>query len=311
MNNLIGELIKYYRTSSKLSQADLALGICSREYIGKIERGEHEPSLEIISAFSERLNVNLYHAYSTAYKYNSIDVYKIYNSLNVAFASENTAEIRRLVSIAEKTSGFRNGEPYRILCYAKSLLLFSEKKWETAIEMLENGLEFLYDQEHCYHADSLLENIDFALSLSLGVNLCNTSRRDKGIHILREIKNRAFYLLNHCTFDIDIKRAFWINIICSSQINLYAFSPSIPIEMLDEIDEIITYQAQNKRSHMIADLLYCKAAILMNHNRIEEAKSIFTSAQTIGSIYYSPERLQQISENIISKQSELALFDER
>lgn len=49
----IGEVIKYLRKETKFTRSSLSEGICSREYLGKIERGESIPTFEIVNLYSK------------------------------------------------------------------------------------------------------------------------------------------------------------------------------------------------------------------------------------------------------------------
>ncbi|MEH7513199.1 helix-turn-helix domain-containing protein [Gottfriedia acidiceleris] len=54
-----GEVIKFYRTKAGLTQEELGKGICSSKHVGKIERGNTSYSSEIITLFSERLQIDI------------------------------------------------------------------------------------------------------------------------------------------------------------------------------------------------------------------------------------------------------------
>ncbi|WP_261391666.1 helix-turn-helix domain-containing protein [Cytobacillus firmus] len=56
---LEGEIIRYYREKSGLTQAMLGEGICTPTHVSKIERGKTAYSPEIISLFSAVLNIDI------------------------------------------------------------------------------------------------------------------------------------------------------------------------------------------------------------------------------------------------------------
>lgn len=49
-----GDVLRHYRKKKGLSQEQLADSVCSREYIGLIEKGKNIPTLYMIDAFSKR-----------------------------------------------------------------------------------------------------------------------------------------------------------------------------------------------------------------------------------------------------------------
>ncbi|MDD2628524.1 MAG: helix-turn-helix transcriptional regulator [Clostridia bacterium] len=58
---LLGKNVKYYRFQKKLTQEQLAEKLnASSNYIGRIERGQHSPSLKKIAHISKVLDVEPY-----------------------------------------------------------------------------------------------------------------------------------------------------------------------------------------------------------------------------------------------------------
>ncbi len=55
----IGERLKNYRIRSKMSQAEVSRGICSRQTISLLESGQHVPSAQYMSQIAQKLNVPL------------------------------------------------------------------------------------------------------------------------------------------------------------------------------------------------------------------------------------------------------------
>lgn len=55
----VGEIIKFYRQKVGLTQEELGRGICSVTHVSKIERGQTPYASEIISLFSERLQIDI------------------------------------------------------------------------------------------------------------------------------------------------------------------------------------------------------------------------------------------------------------
>lgn len=60
ISKIVGQRIRNYRTPQKLSQERLAeLSGCHPTYIGQVERGEKNPTLESIEKIASALNVPL------------------------------------------------------------------------------------------------------------------------------------------------------------------------------------------------------------------------------------------------------------
>ncbi|WP_153464457.1 helix-turn-helix domain-containing protein [Sediminibacillus terrae] len=56
---MIGDKINYYRRQRKMTQEDLAQGICSISYLSKVENNKMEPSEEILSLLLRRLDIDI------------------------------------------------------------------------------------------------------------------------------------------------------------------------------------------------------------------------------------------------------------
>ncbi|GAA0501213.1 tetratricopeptide repeat protein [Salinibacillus aidingensis] len=54
-----GKLIKYHRTRKKMTQKELATGICSVSYLSKIENETIEPSQDVLQLLGDRLHISL------------------------------------------------------------------------------------------------------------------------------------------------------------------------------------------------------------------------------------------------------------
>ncbi|MED4203712.1 helix-turn-helix domain-containing protein [Neobacillus mesonae] len=56
---IVGEIIKFYREKSGMTQSQLGEGICTPTHVSKIEHGKTAYSPEIITLFSERLQIDI------------------------------------------------------------------------------------------------------------------------------------------------------------------------------------------------------------------------------------------------------------
>ena len=56
----IGSLIKYHRTKQKMTQSELAEGICSVPHLSKIENNSKEANVETIRLVLDRLDIDLH-----------------------------------------------------------------------------------------------------------------------------------------------------------------------------------------------------------------------------------------------------------
>lgn len=305
-DNLFGRLIRYYRKEKGMSQEKLADGICSREYIGKLERGENIPTLETMSLLSGRLEVDLHRAYSEIYKNHDLDIYLQIRELDKAIETDNRDLIASLTGEYEKLKGFSSGQPLQYLCYAKTFLADGDE----SLRWIEKGLRESYPFFPGLDDRAVRpSNIEFALILSYAVILCRTGDEERALQYYDYVIHTAYRLLENSVYEIESNRSFWLNVICSSICNKYIFYGDSSEEMLSEIESILRYQKQNNRIHMLPQLLLCKTAILMKNNRESEAASVYKTAQTLGVFYYAEDGFERMKKRTLGKQIDVQELD--
>lgn len=306
----IGEIIQHYRNDKKMSQEKLAEGICSREYIGAIEKGKNIPTLELVTRLSERLNVDLYSVYSNVYRHHDLQTHLEMQKLSKAIGHRNIGEVTRLVNQLEGLEGFLKGEPRQVICYAKSIIYGETGNVkEESVLWCEKGLQEKYPLfPRVEEIPEHISNVDFALILSYAVMLCRNQKIEQGLYYLNFIQCRAHHLLKNSIYDKEYNKSFWLNVECSCIYNKYIFCDEISIAFLEEIESILSYQKTNNRSHMLPELMLCKAAVLMNLNKTLEAKQIYKSACALGQFFFTEQQYEILERSIINTHSNLNLF---
>ncbi len=102
LSKLIGQRIRNYRTQQKLSQEKLAeLSGCHPTYIGQVERGEKNATLESIEKIASALNIplsQLFEKLDEREKSDSIPL-KCYEFLSTKTKSEQEQLYRMLIEI--------------------------------------------------------------------------------------------------------------------------------------------------------------------------------------------------------------------
>lgn len=306
----IGDLIKYYRKKAGLSQEQLAEGICSREYLVKIERRKTQPGLELISLFSQRLRINLYESYSNVFLHNGMETHLICSSFDQALQDGDEVELKRLIENVSSSEGFLYGEPKQIICYAKAILAKSGKRKEEYLSYVLEGIRVNHPTFPTKPvALEARTNLDFNLLIAYAVFQCKYGDKNEGLELLLVIRQQAFDLLNHVQYESEAHKAFWINTVCMSVYNLFVLSESIDCKYLQIIDDTLNYQKKNNRSCMIAELLFCRASACMNLGRRQEAQKNYEEAMAVGRFFMQPEELVYKRRIILNCHSDLTLFE--
>lgn len=133
----IGIIIRQLRRQKHFSQKQLAEGICSTEYISKIENEIKTPSSEMASKLLHRLGVNpdiFFTNLSTA----DNDLYNRHCfEIEQLFSASKYEEARKYIQTLEKNfSLYAAGEPCQYLLGKKANILANlDKEFDTAYEM--------------------------------------------------------------------------------------------------------------------------------------------------------------------------------
>ncbi|MGN0317948.1 MAG: helix-turn-helix domain-containing protein [Lachnospira sp.] len=107
ISKIIGQRIRNYRTQQKLSQEKLAeLSGCHPTYIGQIERGEKNATLESIEKIASALNISLSQLFEKLGNEESTDdiPLKCYDFLSAKTKSEQEHLYRLLLEMDEYKS---------------------------------------------------------------------------------------------------------------------------------------------------------------------------------------------------------------
>lgn len=311
MSITIGEIIKYYRTSRKICQEDLADGICTRRQLSNIECNNSTPSLDLICDFANRLSINLLSVYGNVYNHHDLETHLKYINLAKAISPFDMTSLENLIPECERMEGFKSGEPKTLLSYAKSVSLSSRGDAKGAEAISKEELTLLFpDFPHLFNAPDNLPNVDYALLLTYSIIECRLGNIDMGISLFDEISSRMKRLLSDSLYDSEEKKDFWTSLWCSAVYNKFCFQNNSAEQMKDEIDEILEFQKSNQRIHILPKLLLCKTIILIMESNFHEAYEEYTRAKTIGEFYSSKEEFEKITRSFFRMNSEFSSFIE-
>lgn len=306
----IGELISYYRKELKMTQDELAGTYCTRKTIFNIEKGINQPSLELIEYMSERLGVNLVNVYSNVYKHHDLETHLKYVEINEALVSQDFSVMENLVEKYEKEEGFLAGEPRQLICYVKAVLAGAKGDYKTANAEAVEGIRIEYPEYPDWtNIPDDLSNVEFAAVLSNAVNLCRMGKKEEGLSELSQMEVRISKLLSESVYLGGDRKSAILNFWCSCVYNQYSFADVLDKELLRKIDNIFEYQKRSGRSHMLVELLLCKATILMCMGKEDSARETYESAKALGKIFFTPAVFAQKAKRTIGAHSKIKLFE--
>lgn len=142
----VGNLVKKKRKELKMTQQELAEGICTQALISKLERNELNPSAEIINKISKRLNVPLFIFYNEELsgERNSLDLKEI---IRKHLARREYKDITYLVNQYQTLiNNTTNSEDVIFFQWIKAILLYyierDTKQSLSLLKELEQSLNY-------------------------------------------------------------------------------------------------------------------------------------------------------------------------
>lgn len=133
----IGVILRELRKKKHFSQKQLAEGICSIEYVSKIENGKKNPSSEITSKLFHRLGVNP-NLFFTNLSSVDNDLYTKHRfELETLLGASKFTEARAYIASLEKEYAFySSGEPRQYIMSKQSHILANlDKKFDEAYDL--------------------------------------------------------------------------------------------------------------------------------------------------------------------------------
>lgn len=302
MNELhIGEVISYLRKKNGLTQLQLAEGICTREYLCRLEKKISFPTTYIIDLLSQKLNEDIYLYYKEVEKHNSIDIHIKIKKLNDLFTQKKGAELRKLVTEYKKLPGFQSGEALQYILYSEALCsYYLDLEFNKSIDFCLRGLRV-------YKNDFSLENwqkyiytnIELAMLNIIASCYCYDNNFDKGINMYLEILNYIEKFISPSLYTVKEKSHFYVNLYTNVAYNLsnnLIKSNKLDIA-LNLVDKAINISLKTKYMNLYPHLLRNKFKILYALNDYIQAKYIYNKAK----LYY---------EDMLSSDEYISLIEE-
>lgn len=304
--NSIGQIIRYYRKKAGMSQAELAENLCSREYLGLVERDSHSPSVEMVKLLSERLNVNLLAAYDKIKNFESVEMYSEMSELSKEIERRNVSRINEIIAEKSELPQWQMGEPYQKMCYARAFVADTPLE---KIEWAEKGIRVsLGSISKVQSFPNYLSKAEFALLLSYATGLNRSGNHSEAFSVLNEISRRARFLIDNESNSPLSDAFFWTKMLNVCAYNYYVFSKTVDEKTLNRIDEALTYMKVTRCDYLLPELLLCKAAISMNNARKDEAIDYYNKAKLLWGIFNSNLEFEPFAKVCIDCHSEYSMF---
>lgn len=151
MSNLLAERFKNRRTALKMSQAELAKGLCKQGQISRIEQGNYSPGAELLYNLSKRLNVSLDYFFDETIEEKSKNLEQ-FKEVSKRFLTERNYESLKYIydlEIIKKNKLSISDQLY--LSWIDAVLTFNyEKEQNQAIKKLEKLISQMKETDPMY-----------------------------------------------------------------------------------------------------------------------------------------------------------------
>ena len=297
----VGHTIKYLRKKAGYSQNELANGICTREYLGKIERGICSPTLEMINQLSDRLGANVYESYALILEHHDIHTHECIEELNEAIAERNFKTLKELIDQYANQESFSEGIPFKIIMYAQAVYYGSYlHDCRASVKAALDGLGPDYTKIFEKSPETMvMSTADLLLMQTAAVNLCRQgSINDSKVffdYLIHHLDNR----LNANRYLINRNRRFELNFYAHTIYNYCIFFHDDSEQAYNMVCEAIDKLKRHNFSNCLSELLFCKARIEHNTQRTKEEADSLSAARAFAKFFYDPSKAKKLEEQIM------------
>jgi len=144
--SIIGQRIRELRKSLKLSQEELAEGICTQAQISKIEKGDVYPYANTLYLISQKLGVDVNYFFEIGSTPRIDYVNEVFRQLRLARRSLQFEEMERIIKVEEKNPLFtQNNKHLQMILWNKGLCEHAVyKNPEGGIKILWEAIELTH-----------------------------------------------------------------------------------------------------------------------------------------------------------------------
>ena len=297
----IGEVISYIRKKQNMSQAELADGICSREYIGQIEKGNKFPTTYMVNLFCDKLDVNIYDEYALLLQHGGFAQHQMIMTINDHIEPEKGHLLLDLVTEYENSGVSIEGELFQSICYAKALYYGNiDRQIDKAITYCLEGIHSHYPDFTVNSSFDLyrLSNLEIVLLQCLfnqyyrmgDIALCITGHKKLHTYLSQKLHTTDFIIHKKLHFELTSLALLSHNIFICGQ-NDIPFS-----ELLDLIENSISLLKMYGYSENLPKLLFDRTYL---HYKLGDTKTFeisLSEAIAISNFFLGEEKTKELIE---------------
>ena len=283
MNNThIGETIAYLRKLRQLTQQQLADGICTREYIRKLENGYNQPTLYILDLLSQRLEEDIYNYHLSVERHNDIETHIKIQKINEILEKDDYELLQQIIYEYEELPSFKRGEPLQIIYYLKALCeYYLHSNYDKTIDLCIKSLNVNKKYFNLNNWNKLLySNVELKTINVIASCKCYINDLENGIKIFYELLEYLNKYISGTLYSIREKGHFHITLYTQVAHNLSNHLSKLEKynEALKIINDAIDVSLRTKYMDNYPYLLKNKFKLLYMLDDLENAKVYYEKA---------------------------------
>ena len=273
-----GDVLRYYRNKGGLSQEQLAEGICTRVYVSQIEKNKQIPTLYMISAFSNKMGINLFDAYALIIEHNDFDTHSKIETLHEVINSCDDERLFELAKEYETLPGFSSGAPLQCIKHAFSLYYSNVlHDYDKSIAYATESLAVSGVPDADMKPTPMLSVTDLNLLLVKSVDLCRSGKREEGRKYLEYLYECVRLRLTQNRYIANRNLRFDINLFALVTFNICEFFPDDIGNNMVILEQTISLLYDHRNSNMQGELQLYEARYLYEMGDLEAARDCFNA----------------------------------
>lgn len=275
----MGKVILYLRKEMKLTQEQLAMGICSSKYIYLLEKDKYEPSYYILDGISKKLGINVQDFYKKCISLGSIEVYEAIHILECNIRNKDFSNAYKLALEYEKNQEFNRRMPFQYICYTKGVYENNVNgNNSNAIRFCEDALERGNKEWLSQIRNYLFDDIELRLLVMLEACLRQSSRYNEAEKIAINLINRFCDSVEKYKMTYEINYLYIQVLICSKETLAAIYVEARDYDKAEDlVEETIRESVETKYLDRLPALMELKYNILREKELFSEAKRIYNN----------------------------------
>lgn len=263
MRTLLATRIKSRRKELKLSQKELAEGICKQGQISRLENGEYTPGSELLHQLAKKLNVSMDYFFDEEVSNESVEL-EDFKKIAQNFISQRDYESLKYIYELEKEKAHRLSLSDKLYLEWIAALVdfYVHDRKEIATEKLEKVLQSLNKADTNY----------FKLSNTLFNFYYETNNVSKVDSTKEELKT---YLQNQ---QLNTIEELELAVKCNYNLSRYFWLQGDIEEAIKQVTATIKLCQDYKTTYLLADLFLLLGNLSENFSDKAEVKSYFEIA---------------------------------